>query len=162
MKSRFRRAARSPTLMLTSLLDMFTIILIFLIVSFEAEAHEFKLNPQIKLPESSAEAKLKPAVNLVISRQGVIVSDRLVVPFEQGSPLPKDLSDGQIPTLVEALETEYKNRFGESAADAQEAEERGVIVVQSDKQLDYKTLYLVLKSAAQAGFFKYRLAILKS
>ena len=37
-----------------------------------------------------------------------------------------------------------------------------IIVVQSDKKLDYATLYLVLRSAANAGFFKYRLAIMKS
>jgi hypothetical protein len=36
------------------------------------------------------------------------------------------------------------------------------VVLQADRELNYRTLYLILRSAAQAGFFKYRLAIIKT
>lgn len=171
-----RRQKRPPGLMLTSLLDMFTIILIFLIVSFEAESHDFKLDPNVKLPESTADQKLKPAVNLVVTRAGVTVADKLVVPFANGRPDAAALEAASLPKLVEALKGEYEKRFGAPGeetpeigdAEAPEGDDtdadgdRAIIVIQSDKQLDYATLYTVLKSAAEAGFFKYRLAILKS
>jgi len=164
---------RPPGLMLTSLLDMFTIILIFLIVSFEAESHDFKLSEDVELPESTAEQKLKAAVNLVVTSKGVTVSDRLVVPFENGRPSPAALESASLPKLVEVLRDEYEKKFGgaqgaeggttEAAPDGEDGEDDGaIIVIQSDKRLDYATLYTVLKSAAEAGFFKYRLAILKS
>ncbi|MDD9945202.1 MAG: biopolymer transporter ExbD [Myxococcales bacterium] len=176
MMKKHRPSRKPPGLMLTSLLDMFTIILIFLIVSFEAESHDFKLDSDVELPESTAEQKLKPAVNMVVTGKGVTVSDQLVVPFENGRPSPAALEAASIPKLVEALKVEHDKKFGQgsdskpeqpaASADgkpsSEEEEDGAIIVIQSDKHLDYATLYTVLKSAAEAGFFKYRLAILKS
>ena len=68
MKRLRRGGSKPPALMLTSLLDMFTIILIFLIVSFEADQKEFKLNSDLTLPESQARLELKPSVNLASQR----------------------------------------------------------------------------------------------
>jgi biopolymer transport protein ExbD len=161
-KSRFGRARRPPGLMLTSLLDMFTIILIFLIVSFEAQDVEFKMNPDVQLPESSAKRQLKPAVNLVITPKGVLIEDELAVVFKAGKPRNEDIDQGKIPELVEVLTKKYEQRFGEvKTALSAEPGTEPIIVVQSDKRTGYATLYVVLRSAAVAGFFKYRLAILK-
>ncbi|MEZ4472913.1 MAG: hypothetical protein R3F60_19425 [bacterium] len=81
---RLRRRRTRPTLMLTSLLDMFTIILIFLIVSFESEDYDFRLNPDLKLPESSARSPFKPAANVAVTRAGVLVEGFLVAPLAEG------------------------------------------------------------------------------
>lgn len=161
MMRRRRRGSKPPGLMLTSLLDMFTIILIFLIVSFEAEDNEFKLNPDLTLPESSAKAPLKPAVNVVVNAGGVLVDEKQVVRFSGGKSTDAQRQAGQIPELVEALKVIYERKYGEDRIEVGEDTEP-MIVVQSDKQLDYGTLYLVLRSAANAGFFKYRLAIFKT
>lgn len=156
------RSQRAPTLMLTSLLDMFTIILIFLIVSFEAESYEFRLNPDLVLPESSARAELKPAVNVAITDQGVFIGDRKVGTL-QGDGTLASIQDGQLPKLVELLKEEHSKRFGEDAIVPPTGDDaEPVVVLQADKALKYKTLYVILRSAASAGFFKYRMAILKS
>ena len=148
----------APTLMLTSLLDMFTIILIFLIVSFESEDQGFQLSDQVKLPESSARGELKQAVNVVITGESVLLGEKVVARLSTRRNVG-DLGQDEIPDLVTALEAEHERRFG----DAPEGDEiDAVIVVQSDRKTDYRTLYAVLRSAATAGFFKYRLAVLKS
>ena len=161
MMGTHRRKKKPPGLMLTSLLDMFTIILIFLIVSFEAENHEFKLNSDLTLPESSAQAPLKPAVNLVVNRKGVIVDDKQLVTFTEGKPSPDAAAAGEITELVEGLKRIYELKYGDDKIEVGEDTEP-MVVVQSDRNLDYSTIYLVLRSAANAGFFKYRLAILKT
>jgi biopolymer transport protein ExbD len=152
--------------MLTSLLDMFTIILIFLIVSFEAEDQDFKLHEGIKLPQSSARSVFKPAVRLVVTPNQVIVEDEVIATLEDGT-FPESLHDeGKIPEMVEFLEprfeaiqldAELKRERGEKI----EEEDQAIILVQADKSIDYDTLYLVLRSASVAGFHKYRLAIMK-
>lgn len=160
---------RPPALMLTSLLDMFTIILIFLIVSFEAENKEFRLNPDLTLPESQARGQLKPAVNMAITDGAVFVGDDQVFQIE-GDTVPDEVVEaGKIDPLVERLKEEYEKRFGEDAfvgLSVTEGEDSDtnepIIVIQADRQLDYKTLHVVLRSAASAGFFKYRLAVLKT
>ena len=152
-----RKAKKKPGLMLTSLLDMFTIILIFLIVSFEAEDYEFKLNPDLQLPESTSKSVFKPAVNVALTPNGVLVQEESVAPFINGQPRESDVAAEQIPELVEALSRVLAFR----EATSEEPDEESIVILQADKGLPYKTLYLVMRSARLAGFDKYRLAVMK-
>ena len=162
-----RKKKGVPPLMLTSLLDMFTIILIFLIVSFEAESYEFRLNPDLTLPESTARSIFRPAVNLAVTTEGIIVEQQPVMPLTNGRARPSDYDAGHIPELVDHLAALYAERAAalpERSADAEpgDDEEDGTIVVlQADKEMDYRTLYLVMRSASQAGFTRHRLAVMK-
>lgn len=167
MKRLKRPIGRTPGLMLTALLDMFTILLVFLIVSFDAEDYGLTLRPGLELPKSSARAPLKPGVHIAISSDQILVEGRPVGKLRKGTPSPEDVTDGVIPSVSEALEKAYEDRYGPDAIqglyEGESTEIREpMLVLQSDKRLPYKTLYLVLRSAARAGFFKYRLAILKT
>jgi biopolymer transport protein ExbD len=169
MMNRLVTPSKPPALMLTPLLDMFTIVLIFLIVSFEAEDFGFKIDPDLTLPESSSTAQLKPAVNVSVNGDRVLVQEKEVVRLDDGEPDPEHLQQGQIPSLVEALRKEFTTRYGPDGvlgASVGEGEEAGenepIVLLQADQKLNYRTVYLILRSAAQAGFFKYRLAIIKS
>jgi len=169
MKSRYRTPGKPPTLMLTSLLDMFTIILLFLIVSFEAEDYGFKLDDQLTLPQSSSKAELKDAVNVSVNRDRIAVSEKEITRLQNGEAAAAYHEQQQIPELVKALRTEYERRFGQDTvygARLGDGEKTGenepIVVLQADRELNYRTLYLILRSAAQAGFFKYRLAVIKT
>lgn len=162
MGSKFIKKKKAPGLMLTSLLDMFTIILIFLIVSFEAEDHEFKLNPDLKLPESSARSVFKPAVNIALTPQGLIVEKKVVVKFENGKLPATYYAQDDIPELEALLNKVYDIKFSDATAEELSAEDGGAIMlIQADKNVDYRTLFLILKTAGRAGFVKYRLAVMK-
>ncbi|MCB9729679.1 MAG: biopolymer transporter ExbD [Deltaproteobacteria bacterium] len=165
MRSRFLKQAKAPTLMLTPLLDMFTIILIFLIVSFTAEDYDLTLSKDIELPESVSRSMFKPSVNLAVNGSEVSVEGRHVVSLTEGHAPEAAYAAGEIPELVEHLAAYYDELVrplpGEERADAPAAGDEPVITVQADRGLDYRTLHLVLQSAAKAGFFKYRLAVLK-
>ncbi len=168
MKRFSRRKKKGlPTLMLTSLLDMFTIILIFLIVSFEAESYDFRLNPDLTLPDSTARSIFRPAVNLAVTPEGVMVEQQPVLPLSDGKARPSDYDMGFIPELVDHLSALYAERAAEQPesspdSEAMDDEEDGTIVVlQADKDMDYRTLYLVMRSASQAGFTRHRLAVMK-
>ena len=158
--SRFANQAEPPGLVLTPLLDMFTIILIFLIVSFKADDSNFKLNPDLKLPESSARSAFKPAVNLAITPKSLIVEKKAIVPLHDAKFDEKWHDQQQITPLVEKLKVYYEN-IHKNISDPEEADEKAIIIVQADKRISYDELYLVLRSAAIAGFVKYRLAIMR-
>jgi biopolymer transport protein ExbD len=176
MKRVSRGGAKAPGLMLTPLLDMFTIILIFLIVSFNAEDYDFKLDEGLTLPESSARSPFKPSINLSARQTGVLVEEELVVAFEGGKAAEEFYQAGEIPKLVTLLSRYYDDlhvgappEAGGEAAEPVEVDENTmigpdevVITIQADKRLEYKTLYLIMRSAAKAGFFKYRLAVYRT
>ncbi len=161
MRSRFEQA-KPPGLMLTSLLDMFTIILIFLIVSFEAEDYEFKLDPGLKLPESSANSVIKPAINLAITPDSLKIENDEIIKLDRGKFREQYYTRGEIPEVVERLRKAHEDVLAREAAGLlPDDEDAAIVLIQADKSLDYKTLYLVMRSASVAGFDKYRLAIMK-
>lgn len=159
MRSRFVKKKQPPGLMLTSLLDMFTIILIFLIVSFEAEDYEFKLDSDLSLPESTASSVFKPAINLALTPDALKIDQDQLVKLDRGKFKDQYYSDGEIPELVEILKVKFEEQ--QDRPGSLDEEDEGVVLVQADKGLDYRTIYLVLRSASVAGFDKYRLAIMK-
>jgi biopolymer transport protein ExbD len=158
MKSKFLKSKAPPGLMLTSLLDMFTIILIFLIVSFEAEDHEFKLEDGIELPESTSRSVFKPAINVAITQNKILVEKEVIVQFDDDGPSQEFYDEGKIPTLVTKLEGNFQTFLRENQ---DTPDKEAIILVQADKDLAYNTLYLVLRSASVAGFSKYRMATMK-
>lgn len=176
MKHRFT-PKKPPALMLTSLLDMFTIILIFLIVSFSNEDYNFKLNKNLKLPDSDAHSVFKPAVNMAVTEHSVIVEKKKVYTLVGGKADAADYDAGEIEPVVTALEKYYKAKTGDddkgdaaddtggdagaNDANADEKKDTTIVLIQADRGLDYKTLYLVMRSARIAGFARYRLAIMK-
>ncbi len=156
MSSRFIKKKKPRGLMLTSLLDMFTIILIFLIVSFEAEDQEFRLDPDVTLPESSARSIFKPAVNVTINPTQLLVEERPIATLDNGRFSDELYELNNIEALVDALTEE---REGLDLGPG--GEDEAIVMVQADKEMDYETLYLVMRSSSVAGFARYRLAIMK-
>jgi biopolymer transport protein ExbD len=167
MKAR-RRGKGKPKLMLTSLLDMFTIILLFLLVNFDSENTEFKKNDDAQLPASSARGVFKPAANVAVTMNGVVlypvdretrqVKPTQIVEFKNGYVQPQDLSEeGNIEQLKDALEAVLDARQSNS----QNPDEESIVMVQADKRLEYQTIFTVLRSARAAGFDKTRLVVMK-
>ncbi len=158
MRIRSRKKKKPPKLMLTSLLDMFTIILIFLIVSFDAEKKEFTLHDDVALPEAEDGVAITPAANLVITPNAVIMNGESVVELES-MLVPEDAydEDGNIASLAEGLGliSEMLNENRERIiADGEEPPEEGVVMLQAHKDLPYRTIYEVMKTAQNSNFEK--------
>ena len=146
---------KKMSLQLTSLLDMFTIILVFLMVSFEAEDRDFVLHSGVELPASSASSPFKTAVNMAITKDAVYIEGRKIFKLEKGGDVKDaDFEKGQIDIIVNAVTEAWKLHKIEE-------DEEDIVVIQADRHLPYRTIHLVMKSAAQSGFFRFRLAIEK-
>lgn len=164
MKGKFQKGeSEEASLTLTPLLDMFTIILIFLIVSFQAQDKGFEPNENVELPKSRARSVFKPAVNISISENSVSIEEEPTVSLSDGTFEEKFYEQEKVPDLVDELKRYYAAiKEDEGGPDVEVPDtEKAILLVQADKDLDYRTLYLVLRSGALAGFTKYRLAIMK-
>lgn len=155
-----RRKKRPAGLMLTSLLDMFTIILIFLLVSFEAEDYDFQLNPGLKLPESSARSVFKPAVNVAVTRDGVFIGETRLAALAEGRATEDEYAAERLAGVVDALKLRLE-ADAESGEGEPDDEDGPIVLLQADRDMDYRTLYLVMRSAREAGYARFRLAVLK-
>lgn len=151
-----RRRRRPPmTLQLTSLLDMFTIILVFLLESFQAEDEDFTLHAGLTLPESTARSPFKPAVNIALSTDAVFVEGEKVHPLIDGRPTDAELDLGVLENVSDAIEAAWAEH--EAGTDSAEM----VASIQADESVPYETVDLLMRSAAVRGCYRFRLVVEK-
>lgn len=142
-------------LQVTSLLDMFTIILVFLMVSFQAADKDFVLNAELKLPPSTAKSPFKTGVNVAVTDKFVIVEGKKVYQLDdKGNVKDEDFEVGKIEAIEVAVQQAWDNR-------KKEEDDENVVVIQAERKLPYRTLHLIMRSAAYAGFYRFRLVVEK-
>ncbi len=156
-------------LSLTAMVDMFTVLTIFLLQNFKVDA--IKLKQNVPLPEASAIKKLKPSHVVVVTQDKIYVDETAIADFrtvkeQQDWMIPalkeglalriKESKERQESTLKEQLKStisQGKKMTPEEIAE-EESEKRkdwGRVTVQADKEIDFLTIKKVLYTATEAG-----------
>jgi biopolymer transport protein ExbD len=160
MRKTKRRRDKPMNLNLTSMMDMFTIILVFLIFSFSSQDQNLKLDPDVSLPESTAAIEFKWAINVNLTQTELKVEGNQVAGVKKGkftgTKVDKDKKRVQ---KLYALLKKYKEIEGQEKVNP--TEDETVIAFQADKNLPFEIIDLVMKSSAQAGYPNFRFVVLK-
>lgn len=148
------------TLQLTSMVDMFTILIVFLLKSFSTSAVHITPHEGMKLPMSSSYENPIEAVKLIVAYDGIYVEDKKVIPLEKGE-LKEDAIDSQDSDFINVLFKEldlHAKKALEIKEINTEAEFDGKIVMQADERLDYSLLKKVMYTSSMAGYAEMKLA----
>jgi biopolymer transport protein ExbD len=132
----------------TPLVDMFVILVLFLIANFSATGEILSMSKNIQLPDAAHTEEITLAPVVQVSREEVIVSGALIGRVE-------DLTREDylnIPALEEKLR-EMKKQFEDlhNAANDQGAF-KGDVNIQADKQVEFRIIKKVMFSCASAGY----------
>ncbi len=153
MERHHKRHKRGAALNLVSLMDIFTILVFFLLVN-SGDVQVLPNPKDIKLPESIAEERARETVVVMVT------DDELLV---EGQPVARvaDLlaSDALvIPSLKAALEQETSRALRE--ATKQDAAGREVTIM-GDKAIPYRLLKKVMATCTDADYGRVSLAVLQ-
>lgn len=174
MKKAARRSAVSDELNITSMMDMFTIILVFLLKSYSAEDVSVAASGDMELPVSTAQQAPKLAVNVVVTKTMIIVDGvqllNLVTVADESNPggsitaVSEEEKKGQMITrLFDRLQE--KAAAAKSLGEASGREDlafKGQILIQCDKTLPFSVLREVMYTAGQAQFSEFKFVVYKS
>ena len=144
-----KKHSKSASLNLVSLMDIFTILVFFLMVN-SSEVEVLQTNSKIKLPDSTSEQR--PENRLVIS----IDEDDLVL---QGRPVATvaDIVSPEV-KIIEGLEEELRYQ----AARKGEIPELGFeITIMGDRELPYWLLKKIMYTCQHSDFAQISLAVNK-
>lgn len=132
----------------TPLVDMFVILVLFLIANFSATGEILSQSKDIQLPEAANTDELKLAPVVMVSQSEVIVSGASIGRVEDLSR--EDYMN--IPVLEEKLR-DMKKQFEDlhNAANDQ-GSFTGDVNIQADKQVQFRIIKKVLFSCAAAGY----------
>ena len=149
-----RKRSLTFSLRLTSMIDVFTILLIFLLKNFSAEGQIFTTPKDVTLPVSSATDVPYTTSVVMITPEWVLVD---------GKPLQsvqKALSDNSL--LLKNLFDDLKAKriLAESVAELDDRMAfKGEITVQGDEAIPFEILKRVMYTCGQVGYNNLLLAV---
>ena len=139
---------------MNSMMDMMTIILLFLLKSFSTDGALVAPSEDLVLPTSERTEKPKKELNVAISQEAIIVNDIPVVPI---SSLQKD--EMMIPALQMKL-AEYAEQ--EKQLELEVGKEfTNQVLIQGDRTIPFDILIKVMYTCSQSEFYKMRLLTIK-
>ncbi|MCB0411410.1 MAG: biopolymer transporter ExbD [Bdellovibrionales bacterium] len=147
-------------LQLTSMVDMFTIMIVFLLKSYSTSAVQVNPHEKLQLPSSTSYKDPVEALRLVVALDGIYVDDNRIVELKDGQVADADTDAGDknfIRPLYEALDKQAEKSRG-IANKNEDLEFEGSIVMQADKRLNYATLKKVMYTSSIAGYADLKLA----
>ncbi len=141
---------------LTSMTDMFTILLVFLLQTYSTSVEIVNPEAGLRLPSSVSQKDPVKGIKLVVSKTGVTVEGQEILKLANSDFDKKDI-DKNDPQFILPLFEELSKR-GKGMTEADKA--FGKIFMQADRGLPYETLRKVMYTASMAGFPQLKMATL--
>jgi biopolymer transport protein ExbD len=162
IKARSRRKKQNVfDIDITSLLDILTILLVFLLQSYNSSGVVINVPKGIALPNSESESLSTFGVNIQVSATNIYVDDTEVVNVEITDPTQIYDQDGRriIPLYNELVKIKDKIKVVEKLSpDAKKFSGIANLVV--DKSLKYSYLKKVMYTCAEAGFKEFKFVVI--
>ncbi len=157
-----RRAPSSFKIQITSMVDMFVILLVFLLKTYSTSPVNITPKDGMRLPESSALADPVDVVKLIVSDSAVFVEEKKVMDLEKGR-VPASAIDSNDPSFLRALFVALDER----AKHAKEIsklndsfEFDGTVLMQADRSLPYEVLQKIMYTSMMAGYADVKVAVI--
>jgi len=135
---------------LVSLMDIFTILLLFLLVHVSGESEEIPLPEIVSLPASTSSVRPEPATTIYVTTEEILVGNKKVADVQEvlGG---KEMS-------IQSLERELSHHVENTSPDDKS---RKKIMIMGDKSIPFTLLKRVMNSSAKAGYQLITLAVIQ-
>jgi len=163
------------SLSLTPMVDMFTILVVFLLQNYNATGEVLYIPKDVQLPKASQIKELKPAHVVIVTKTDLILDKETVGKLAQVKNQKDWLIPGLRDSLIEALrqdEIKAKQAMTQKITNALPGaikpyatpvpeESRRKITVQADKNIDFLTMKKIMFTVTEAGASEINFAVIK-
>jgi biopolymer transport protein ExbD len=150
MKRMSRNKNKVAALSLTSLVDVFTILVFFLLVN--TSSGDVKEPPkEINLPGSSVDSKPRETAAIMITEKMILIQGESMMSTEEA------LNAKELPVLTRRLLQQRQSALGI----AERAEQQNEVTILSHRTIPFKLVKKVMASCTSAGFNKISLAVVQ-
>ncbi|MCK7509910.1 MAG: biopolymer transporter ExbD [Desulfobacterales bacterium] len=154
---RLKRMARAKkhkaSLNLTSLMDVFTILVFFLLVN-QSAVEVLEPPREIKLPDSVVEAKPRQTLVIMVSEEAIMVQGEATVALADVLAMKDEL----IQPVIARLSEIRRHTIGLSTETVAKTNE---VVILAHKTIPFKVLKKLMSTCAVAGYTKISLAVIQ-
>jgi biopolymer transport protein ExbD len=163
-KTRLRHEEHTPEeLNIVAMMDMMTIILVFLLKSLASSAATIPQSDNLRLPSSMVQTAPSQALQVLVSRVSITVNGRFVAPLSNQQVDPSLKRGGASGFIINPLAEVMRNEYQRQRELSQRAgvEFHGEVAIIADLGLPTRTVYEVMYTCGQANFSKFHLLVLK-
>ncbi|MDZ7923547.1 MAG: biopolymer transporter ExbD [Marinagarivorans sp.] len=146
-----RRYKNQPKLNLVSLMDIFTILVFFLLVN-SSDVEVLQNNKSIKLPDSIAEKKPDTSLVVMVSADEIIISGRQITTVK--AALAEDSEE--VLALRKELEYLAERKPFSNSEDAKKGRD---VTIMGDNTIPYNLLKRIMTTCAQTDYRNISLAV---
>lgn len=142
-------------LQLTSMMDMFTIILVFLLKTYSTHGQLINPSRDLTLPKSVIQHPPETGLDVTVSADWIMVNDKPIIQTQSLGSM-----EGY---LIEPVYQELQ-RYAREAQKMEElygAKFSGKVTIQGDKDIPYQMLIKVMYTCGQSSYPNMRLVVYK-
>jgi len=153
MAAHHKRHKRNAGLNLVSLMDIFTILVFFLLVN-SSEVEVLPSAKDVQLPESIAEAKARETVVVLVTDEQLLVQGQVV------ASVADVMASNEL--VIPGLKAALENQAGRVLRDSQNPEdETREVTIMGDKEIPYRLLKRVMATCTDANYTQLSLAVMQ-
>jgi biopolymer transport protein ExbD len=129
-------------LMLTSLVDAFSILVLYLLISFSSSGEILYISKDMVLPPST---------------ESEVLDRQIIIKFQQGKYYieNEEVSKANLFPMLLKMKVDFKAKYPE-------LDSENKIIIQADKNEKFLDLNLIIHASAQAGFEEIKFAVIKN
>lgn len=150
-RKKFATRKKNPlfTLNITSMTDMFTILLVFLLQTYSTSEVQIDIDSQVRLPSSNTELNPTPGVKVILTKNELKIDRAVISKLENLSFNENDLEAHDNEFIKPLFQELQKINAGKDEKDPKKVTQ---ILLQADRELPYNLVRKVFYTASMAGF----------
>jgi biopolymer transport protein ExbD len=155
MERHYKRNNQGATLNMVSMMDIFTILLFFLLMNAAADSEILSPPKQIVLPESITDKGPKENIVIMVNSKEITIDNQVVARTADVLQTKELLIPGVLTALQQQADKARAKRI-----DNKEFLKRGITIM-GDKQIPYDVLKKIMLTCASMDFANISLAVMQ-
>jgi biopolymer transport protein ExbD len=159
------------SLSLTAMVDMFTVLTIFLLQNYKETGEVIQLRNDVTLPQATQIRELEPANVVIVSKDMILVNENQVIPLKNVEmqsqwliyPLYQMVRSA-IAADEKAYQANLRNQLKEVVAEVRQKNVKKKdfrqVTLQADKDTDFITIKKIMYTLTEAGASEINFAVL--
>jgi biopolymer transport protein ExbD len=152
------------TLNIYPMMDMMTILLVFMIMQFSTSAADIVQSAELQIPTSTSTTETDQFLSIVISSSEIVVEGKHILSLRAGkvdSSLKQGGSNGWLITPLFKNLQQHRDRLKMIAIKNTQRPFRGQVRIIADKRTPFRTLGEVIYSLGQSEFGSIRFVVIR-
>ena len=152
-------------LQLTAMVDMFTVLVVFLLQNYASTNQILPISDQVQLPKATSTAQLIPSLVVTFSTEGVLFNGKKMASFYEIQTDKDWVIDKLRKNVSEEIENLKKQKQEEIVVTKKEGASRifpyEKLTLQADENIDFLSIKKVMYTLTQAGIKEINFAVIQ-